>query len=121
MKTFAKYDYYIQFFFLVIGPQFFIIGGLSGWILFYFIVGIPQLISFLIKIFLKTQKTPMYFIYGLFILPVWISILLKRTVELGIYESNILENIILLAFFYSPFLAALYVYENYKVYKSLKS
>jgi len=51
MKTFTKYDYYIQLFFIIVGPQAFIFGGLSGFVLFYFIVGIPQLIGFLIKLF----------------------------------------------------------------------
>lgn len=120
MKTFAKNDYYIQFFFLIIGPQGFLFAGLSGWILFYFIVGIPQLISFLLKIFFRIEKSLFFYIYGILILPVWISIVCKRTVKLDNNIASIMDGIIISAFFYSPFLAILYVYENYKLYKSQK-
>jgi len=88
--------------------------------LFYFIVGIPQLISFLLKIFFRIEKSLFFYIYGILILPVWISIVCKRTVKLDNNIASIMDGIIMSAFFYSPFLAILYVYKNYKLYKSQK-
>ncbi|MCW3162543.1 hypothetical protein [Chryseobacterium oryctis] len=121
MKKFIKYDYYAQLLFLIIGIVVAIVGGSNGWgiLLFYFIVGIPQLISFLIKLFLKIPKSTSYIIYGIFILPVWLSF----TVIIAFKQYNDITNffglIILAAFFYSPLLAIMYVYENYYSYKSL--
>lgn len=120
MKSFAKYDLYIQIFFIVIGFIVTIIKGLDGWILFYFIVGIPQLISFVIKIFLKIKISPLFLIYGIAILPVWISIVILKIIGTDHQLTDIFSCIIMMAFFYSPFMVLLYVFENHNLYKSLK-
>lgn len=120
MKKFAKYDFYIQVFFIIVGFLVTIIKGLDGWMLFYFIVGIPQLISFVIKIFLKIQISPLFLIYGIVILPVWISILILKTIGIQHPLTDIPCCIIMMAFFYSPFMALLYVFETHNLYESLK-
>ncbi|AZA90202.1 Uncharacterised protein [Chryseobacterium nakagawai] len=123
MKKFIKYDIYIQLFFIIIGALATIIKGWDGWILFYFIVGIPQLISFLVKTFIKVKISPLFLIYGMAILPVWISIimiLILRTSEIDYKITAIPGCIVMAAFFYSPFVALLYVIESHNLYKSLK-
>lgn len=120
MEKFIKYDYYAQLFFLILGPQAFIIGGFSGLILFYFIVGIPQLISYLIRLFLSIKKTPFYYAYGILIIPVWISIILVVIFKMGNAVTEIPSVIVMMAFFYSPLLALFYVDECRHLYKSLK-
>lgn len=59
MKTFIKNDFYIQVYFLVGGLLSIFVGISVGWGImpFYFVVGIPQLISFLFKIFQKRKKS----------------------------------------------------------------
>jgi hypothetical protein len=122
MKTFAKNDFYIQFYVLMAGLVSIIIGiGLGyGIFLFYFVVGIPQLISFLIKAFQETEKSLTYIIYGFFIIPVWVSWL----AVLGFNNNNDVTNffgyILIASVFYSPILAIVYVYDSYKLYKSQK-
>ncbi|MDQ0595137.1 hypothetical protein QFZ37_003506 [Chryseobacterium ginsenosidimutans] len=122
MKTFAKNDYYIQFYILIAGLVSIIIGLELGYgiFLFYFVVGIPQLISFFIRAFQETKKSLRYIIYGFFIMPVWISWL----AVLGFNNNNDVTNffgyILVASVFYSPLLAILYVYDTYRVYKSQK-
>lgn len=117
MKTFTKYDYYIQLFFIIVGPQAFIFGGLSGFVLFYFIVGIPQLIGFLIKLFLGTKKSVLYVAYGIVIVPIWII------VTVLLIEKNINDffgYVLMISLLYSPVMAAAYVYDCYKMYEPYK-
>lgn len=123
MKKFVKYDLYIQLFFIIIGIIVTIIKGWEGWIFFYIIVGIPQLVSFLVKIFLKVKISPLFLIYGMAILPVWISIviiLILRTSGIDYKITALPGYIVMAAFFYSPFMALLYVIESHNLYKSLK-
>lgn len=120
MKNFIKYDLFVQTFFLIAGCLVTIIEGWEGWILFYFIVGIPQLISFLVKIFLKIKTSPLFLIYGIAILPVWISIVILKTIGIDYQVTDIPVCIIMMAFFYSPFMALLYVIESHNLYNSLK-
>ncbi|WP_185287798.1 hypothetical protein [Chryseobacterium lactis] len=119
MKNFTKYDFYIQLSFLIIGFLVAMIEDWGGWILFYFVVGIPQLISFLVKIFLKVKISPLFLIYGMAILPVWIS-LLMLTVGIDARITEIPGFIVIMALFYSPFMALLYVQESHNLYLSLK-
>ncbi|RXM51793.1 MULTISPECIES: hypothetical protein [unclassified Chryseobacterium] len=120
MKNFIKYDLYVQLFFLITGCLVTIIKGWDGWILFYFIVGIPQLISFFVKIFLKIKISPLFLIYGIVILPVWISMVILKTLEIDHQLIDIPVCIVVMAFFYSPFMALLYVFESHNLYNSLK-
>ncbi|MDW9382427.1 hypothetical protein [Chryseobacterium sp. JV558] len=117
MKTFAKYDYYIQLFFIIIGPMTFIFGGLSGLILFYFIVGIPQLISFLIKLFLGTKKSLLYIAYSIVIIPVWIIVTMLYMEK---HINDFFGYILMASLLYSPVMAAAYVYDCYNTYESYK-
>lgn len=122
MKTFAKNDFYIQLCILIAGLLSIIIGIILGYgaFLFYFVVGIPQLISFIIKAFQDTKKSLGYIVYGFFIIPVWIAWL----VILGFNNNNDVTNffgyILLASAFYSPVLAILYAYDSYIFFKSQK-
>lgn len=120
MKTFIKNDFYIQFYFLIAGLLSIFVGVAVGWGImpFYFVVGIPQLISFLFKIFQKRKKSISYIIYGLFIMPVWISSLIIFMFKSDNGITNFFGTILIASLLYSPFLAILYVYDNYKMYKS---
>jgi len=122
MKNSAKNDYYIQLCILTAGLLSIIIGMVLGYgvILFYFVVGIPQLITYIIKGFQGTKKSLGYIVYGFFIIPVWISWL----VLLGFNNNNDVTNffgyILLASVFYSPVLALIYVYDSYMFFKSQK-
>lgn len=122
MKNFAKNDYYIQLCVLIAGLFSILIGIILGYgaFLFYFIVGIPQLISFCIKAFRHTKKSLSYIVYGIFIIPVWVSWM----VILGFSNNNDITiffgYILIAAAFYSPFLAIFYVYDAYELYQSEK-
>ncbi|MGH1518020.1 hypothetical protein [Chryseobacterium sp. JK1] len=120
MKTFVKYDFYIQLFFLILWPLGAILSGMEGWMMFYFIVGIPQLISFIIKICLKIKISPLFLIYGMTIMPVWISLLLLQIIGIDHKIMEIPGCIVIMAFFYSPFMGLLYVIESHNLYESLK-
>ncbi|SHG52778.1 hypothetical protein SAMN05421866_0726 [Chryseobacterium oranimense] len=120
MKTFAKYDFYIQLLILIIGiisiftMDNSFIGGLS----FHFIVGISQLISYIIKLFFKEEKSILFIIYGVFIMPIWISLLL-----LVIFKSQAYNLLLVIPFFgvyYSPILALVYIFDAYKFYQYQK-
>jgi cobalamin biosynthesis protein CobD/CbiB len=117
MKTFLKYDFYCQFFFLIVGILAAIFEGIP---FFYFIVGISQLISFLIRIFQKSRKSVLYIFYGVLILPVWLALLF-----IICFEKNDITSyawfVLILSFVYSPILAAFYLYECYENYESSKN
>ncbi|MDH6254407.1 cell division protein FtsX [Chryseobacterium sp. H1D6B] len=122
MRDFIKYDYYIQLFFLIAGTVTAVFGfflGL-GCMLFYFVVGIPQLVSFLIKAFQQTKKSMSYIVYGIFIIPVWLSILIVLAFNNEADITNFFGYILIISLVYSPLLAVLYVYDNYKLYQSNK-
>ncbi|WBV61267.1 hypothetical protein PFY12_03890 [Chryseobacterium camelliae] len=122
MKEFAKIDYNVQVYFLILGIAVSILlFTVGGFLFFYFIVGIPQLISFLVKAFQKTKKSYRYVVYGIFILPVWFSWIMVFVFEHNKAISDVFGAIILAAFFYSPVLAGVYIYDNYKIYKSFNS
>jgi len=74
MKTFAKYDFYIQLLILIIGiiSIFTIDNSFIEGLSFYFIVGISQLISYIMKLFFKGEKSVLFIVYGIFIIPIWI-------------------------------------------------
>lgn len=121
MEKWITYDYYIQLSCLIIGIIAAFVGIFFGvgFMLFYFIVGIPQLISFLIKAFHQKKKSIVYIIYGIGIIPVWFSITI-----IGLNQDNDITNffgfILIASLIYSPVLAFLYTYETYKIYQSLK-
>ncbi|WP_292010647.1 hypothetical protein [Chryseobacterium sp.] len=121
MKTFFKCDFYIQLILLLVISCVVLIdlntrnGDLL--ILFYFGVGIPQLISYLIRLSHSGNKSLLFKIYGLFIIPVYPSFL--GLVLFG--NTDVISMICLifpiLAFFYSPVMAVLYVIDCYREMK----
>lgn len=123
MKNFAKNDYYIQFFFLIAGLFSAIIGSFFdfGIMLFYFVVGIPQLISFTLRAFHNYKKSIIYIVYGIFILPVWISLLMIFGLNNEHLITNFFGTILIISLIYSPVLSVMYVYETYTFYKSLNN
>lgn len=121
MKTFIKYDYYIQVLFLIAGINATLVEFQEWNILtFYFVVGIPQLISFLIRLFLKSKKSGRYIVYGIMIIPVWISLLLAVVCKGEEYVVNLAGPLMIYALFYSPILALVYIYDCYSQYETLK-
>ena len=84
---------------------------------FYFVIGGVQLISYLIRLMVKYPKNWMYILYGILIMPIWL-ILFYET-QIGEIEGFFF-CLLFFSLFYSPFLAVLYVFYNYKTYKSLK-
>lgn len=122
MKTFVKIDFYIQILFLIVGivSIFLINDSYVQGISFHFFVGIPQLISYIVKLFFKIDKSPIFIIYGILILPIWFFLLLFKIFNSD-YEIYYLALYILIrGFFYSPILALLYIFDNYKMYKFQK-
>ncbi|GEN66424.1 MULTISPECIES: hypothetical protein [Chryseobacterium] len=121
MKEFTKNDYYIQVFFIIAGIVISIAGmNYWGFMAFYFVVGISQLISFLIRLFIKSKKTMAYIIYGIAILPVWISLLMIVLLSHDNSSTNFFGYILIGALLYSPVMAGLYVYDCYKTYQFYK-
>ncbi|REC46609.1 hypothetical protein [Chryseobacterium pennipullorum] len=121
MKEFAKYDYFIQLFVSIIAVITTVAGFQTwGFMAFYVIVGIFQLISFLIRLFIKTKKSVMYVVYGITILPVWSSILCIFLCKQNNGITNFLGYILIGALIYSPIMAILYIHETYHQYKNLK-
>ncbi|MDQ0064139.1 hypothetical protein [Chryseobacterium lathyri] len=118
MKTFAKYDFYIQLVILVAGIIIESIGAFGG--AFYFVVGIPQFVSFLIRAFQPGKKSVLYTIYGILILPVWISLLLVFGLKVHPDIAELLLIVLVASLFYSPVMAVIYIYDNYRLYKSYK-
>jgi hypothetical protein len=118
MKTFARYDFYIQLAILVAGFVTESMGVFGG--AFYFVVGIPQFVSFLIRALQPEKKSVLYIIYGILILPVWISLLLVVGLKVHPDIAELLLLILIGALFYSPVMAVIYIYDNYRLYKSYK-
>ena len=109
MKTFMKYDFYIQLFFF--GAA--VLTALAlGILYFYFIAGIPQLISFVIRAFQKGKKSIRYIIYGIFIIPVWISLFIVFLFKDNHDIVNFFGYILILSLFYSPILSLFYVFDD---------
>ncbi len=121
MKTFFKYDYYLQITFLIA----YSIGFLINWLFnlvtnyllyFYFIVGGIQLLSYLLRALMDYPKDWFYKVYGISILPVW-TILLLICIGLMKDMEIITEfclMILVAALFYSPILALGYVFYLYQ-------
>lgn len=121
MKTFLKNDFYFQLFFLIAGVFSAIIGCFFdfGIMLFYFVVGIPQLISFSIRAFNKDRKSIIYITYGIFILPVWMSLLIIFGLQNEYGITNFLGTILIISLIYSPVIAMFYVYDAYETSKKI--
>jgi len=121
MKTFTKIDYFVQILALIVGFLS-IINGFQdmGALRFYFIVGGSQLISFLIRLFLKEKKTPGYITYGIFILPVWIILLVFFLMGPFKYPAFLLY-LLMSSLIYSPVMAVIYIYYCYKKYQFYNS
>lgn len=121
MKTSIKNDFYIQLLFLVIGLILVFLGIVvfenATVFLFYFVVGIPQLISFISRAFQKTKKSWLFIVYGIFIVPVWISWLIILAFNNNNDVTNFFGYILIASVFYSPVLAILYIIDCYKTYE----
>ncbi|SFN03899.1 hypothetical protein SAMN05421594_0559 [Chryseobacterium oleae] len=117
MRTFVIIDFYIQLIMLMTGMILASFGGYN-FLLFYYVTGSAQLISFLIRLFLPIKKSVFYIIYGILIIPVWVSILLKYASVANYDISQILMSVLFASLFYSPVMAVIYIYDYYRVYES---
>lgn len=122
MKNHIKFEFYIQLVFFIIGLLSAIIGIFFdfGVMLFYFVVGIPQLISFLIRAFSKEKKSIVYIVYGIFIIPVWISLMIVFGLKNEYSITNFFGTLLIISLIYSPILSVMYLYDAYQNYKSIK-
>ncbi len=121
MKTFTKYDYFIQLVTLIVC----IIGAVMNckdwkFLEFYFIVGGVQLASYLIRLFLKQKQSSEFRIYGLTLMPVWICLLLENQKIYNELTAVIMAIFLFFALFYTPIMAILYVYDCYNSYEPYK-
>lgn len=118
MKTFLKYDFYLQAAVLVL----YILGFLfiqpleirqdKYFMSFYFKIGGIQLLSFLIRLMLNYPKNWLYKIYGIFILPVWLVLLLFPTGRI----PDFCLMILILSLYYSPVGVLAYIYHTYQIH-----
>lgn len=123
MKTFAKYDFYVQLLILITGiiSIFTMDNSFIEGVSFYFIVGIPQMISYIIKALFLKEKSVLFIIYGIFIIPIWISLLLLILFQSqGIKAYELFIIIPFFGLFYSPVLALVYIFDSYKLYQYQK-
>ncbi|PXW16295.1 MULTISPECIES: hypothetical protein [Chryseobacterium] len=121
MKTFLKYDYFIQLIILIVC----IVGAVmhyKDWkfIEFYYGVGGAQLISYLIRLFFKLKQTSEFRVYGLTIMPVWICLLLVDQKIYNEFTMALIGIFLLLSLLYTPIMAILYVYDCYNSYEPYK-
>ena len=123
MKIFFKIDFYLQVL-IFIGMVSYLIfeyitaNFLKNLFYFYYIVGGFQIFSFFIRIFLKYKKSKSYKIYGILLIPVWITLLLSiflqgKNIDLGIFNQMgvIFYLMLYSAFFYAPILSMIYIYD----------
>jgi hypothetical protein len=121
MKTFFKYDYYLQITFLIA----YSIGFLINWLFnlvtiyllyFYFIVGGIQLISYLLRALMDYPKDWFYKVYGISILSVWTILLLICIGSMKDMEiiTEFCLMILVAALYYSPILALGYIFYLYQ-------
>ncbi|SFH91315.1 hypothetical protein [Halpernia frigidisoli] len=130
MKTFFKIDSIVQqsvflIFIAYLIFNYFIIKHLEKIFYFYYFVGGFQLVSFLIRLFLKYKKSTFFKVYGYLIVPVWtilFSMILLQGKNIDLGEFNKIAGLFFLllyaAFFYSPILSIFYILDIKKVYKN---
>ncbi len=117
MKAFLRNDHYIQLSIFLAAGCIALTGLLIGKerliLVFYFGVGFSQLISYCIRLSYKYEKSLIFKIYGFLIIPIFPSLL--ALYFLGNWEIGFLFLIIpMLSVFYSPVMAGLYLFDNYK-------
>lgn len=85
---------------------------------FYYIVGGFQILSFIIRHFLNYNKSRFFKIYGILLIPVWITFLLSiflqvKNIDLGILNQLgvIFYLMLYSAFFYAPILSVIYIFD----------
>lgn len=126
MKTFAKNDFYFQLTIFVIISVIVLISFLLRSekliliYLFYFGVGISQLVSYLIRCSYNYKKSLIFKIYGCLIFPVFLSLILLVISASFDDLAEIFMIIPMLSLYYSPVLAILYLIDCYNFYKSQK-
>lgn len=124
MKTFAKNDFYFQLTIFVVISITVIIALLAGnekiiW-LFYFGIGISQLVSYLIRCSYNYKKSLIFKVYGYLILPIFPSLILLAIFGNIDTAAGVFIVIPIISFFYSPILAVLYLIDCHSFYKSQK-
>jgi len=130
MKTFFKIDAIVQqlvfgimIFYLIFSYQQNTFGGKIFY--FYFVVGGFQLVSFLIRLILNYKKSLVFKIYGILLIPVWITIFFSvilqgQNINLGEFNkiAGIFWFLLYASFFYAPVLSILYIFDILKTLKN---
>lgn len=127
MKTFFKIDFYVQIVILFGMISYLIFEYITtdrvrNIFYFYYIVGGFQILSFLVRLFLNYNKSKFYKIYGILLIPVWMTflyLLQGKTIDLGILNQLgvIFYLMLYSAFFYAPILSVIYIFDIGKTLK----
>jgi hypothetical protein len=123
MKRFFKTDFYIQACTVICAVMLLPVVYLYAsnyLLLLYLAVGLIQLISYLIRLSMHYKKTPLFRLYGIFMIPVWLALLMGITALSLQSESltTICLWVLLAALFFSPIMAIIYALDCRKVYKA---
>lgn len=130
MKTFFKIDVIVQqlvfgimIFYLIFSYQHNSFGDKIFY--FYYVVGGFQLVSFLIRFILNYKKSLIFKIYGILLIPVWITLFLSgilqgENINLGELSkiAGIFWFLLYASFFYAPVLSVLYIFDILKTLKN---
>lgn len=121
MKTILKYDYFLQLTVLILSVSWLSVDliFLKGYNFFWFypLVGLTQLFSFIVRLFIPYKKTSLFILYGIIIMPVWIAIFLVLAFNLQEAVVSPMLLLMIAALFLSPPMAILYVLDCRAVYK----
>ena len=121
MKTFFKIDFYVQIMILFGMVSYLIYENITTYYVrnlfyFYYIVGGFQILSFIVRYFLNYKKSKFYKIYGILLIPVWITFLFllqDKKIDLGfLNQLGVIFYIMFYsAFFYAPILSVIYIFD----------
>ena len=121
MKTFFKIDFYVQIMILFGMVSYLIYENITTYYVrnlfyFYYIVGGFQILSFIVRYFLNYKKSKFYKIYGILLIPVWITFLFFfyfKKIDLGfLNQLGVIFYIMFYsAFFYAPILSVIYIFD----------
>lgn len=124
MKTFLKNDFYFQLGIFVIISAIVLIAYAAGnekliW-LFYFGVGISQMVSYLIRYSYDYKKSFLFKVYGFLILPIFPSLFFLFVFANMNALAIIFIIVPILSYFYSPVLAIIYLIDIYKTMQQIQ-
>lgn len=129
MKKFLQIDFWVQLIVLIVTLSYIALNSienneLNSYIYyFYFIVGISQFISFIIRLFLNYKKSFIFVAYGILVSPIWLILILfylfKENMN-NVLSDNLTTGILsflIISLFYTPILSLIYIGEIFSTYK----